>query len=101
MGHSTGGLTLTLWAARHPGLADALVLNSPWLELQLGPLGRQALAPLVDSAPGSIRGEPSQPSTSGSTRARRTRSARSRTATIARCGGPTGAFRRRPAGCPQ
>jgi alpha-beta hydrolase superfamily lysophospholipase len=48
MGHSTGGLTLTLWAARHPGFADALVLNSPWLELQLGPLGRQALAPLVD-----------------------------------------------------
>jgi len=48
VGHSTGGLTLTLWAARHPGRADALVLNSPWLELQLGPLGRQALAPLVD-----------------------------------------------------
>ena len=48
MGHSTGGLTLTLWADRHRGRADALVLNSPWLELQLGPLGRQALAPLVD-----------------------------------------------------
>lgn len=48
MGHSTGGLTLTLWAARHPGRAAALVLNSPWLELQIGPFGRQALAPLVD-----------------------------------------------------
>lgn len=48
VGHSTGGLTLTLWAARHQGRADALVLNSPWLELQLGPLGRQALAPLID-----------------------------------------------------
>ncbi|KTR95162.1 alpha/beta hydrolase [Microbacterium testaceum] len=48
-GHSTGGLTLTLWAARHPGVAAALVLNSPWLELQLGPLGRQALAPLVNA----------------------------------------------------
>lgn len=48
LGHSTGGLTLTLWAARHPGRADAVVLNSPWLELQLGALGRQALAPLVD-----------------------------------------------------
>lgn len=47
MGHSTGGLTATLWAARHPGALDALVLNSPWLELQLGTLGRQALAPLV------------------------------------------------------
>ncbi|MEX0153217.1 alpha/beta hydrolase [Microbacterium sp. LMI1-1-1.1] len=49
VGHSTGGLTLTLWAARHPGAADALILNSPWLELQLGPIGRQALAPLVNA----------------------------------------------------
>ena len=48
MGHSTGGLTMTLWAARHPGRAAALVLNSPWLELQLGAIGRQALAPLVE-----------------------------------------------------
>jgi alpha-beta hydrolase superfamily lysophospholipase len=47
MGHSTGGLTLTLWAARHPGEASAVVLNSPWLELQLGAVGRQAIAPLV------------------------------------------------------
>ena len=47
MGHSTGGLTLTLWAARHPGDVAALVLNSPWLELQLGAVGRQALAPIV------------------------------------------------------
>lgn len=49
MGHSTGGLTLSLWAARHPGRADALVLNAPWLELQIGALGRQALAPLVQA----------------------------------------------------
>ena len=48
MGHSTGGLTLTLWASRHPGRAAALVLNSPWLELQLGAIGRHALAPLVE-----------------------------------------------------
>ncbi len=47
LGHSTGGLTLTVWAARHPGVADALILNSPWLELQAGPWGREALAPLV------------------------------------------------------
>ena len=47
LGHSTGGLTLTLWSARNPGRAAALVLNSPWLELQLGALGRQAIAPLV------------------------------------------------------
>lgn len=47
LGHSTGGLTLTLWSARHPGRATALVLNSPWLELQVGAIGRQAIAPLV------------------------------------------------------
>lgn len=50
LGHSTGGLTLTLWAARHPRAASALVLNSPWLELQLGSFGRQAIAPLVRAA---------------------------------------------------
>lgn len=49
MGHSTGGLTLSLWAARHPGVAAALVLNSPWLELQTGALARQALAPIVQA----------------------------------------------------
>lgn len=49
LGHSTGGLTLTLWAARHPGVADALVLNSPWLELQTGPFARQALLPLIEA----------------------------------------------------
>ncbi|MCK6067229.1 MULTISPECIES: alpha/beta hydrolase [Microbacterium] len=49
LGHSTGGLTLTLWAARHRGRAAALVLNSPWLELQLGPIGRQALTPLINA----------------------------------------------------
>lgn len=48
MGHSTGGLTLSLWAARHPGVAAALVLNSPWLELQTGSIGRQAIAPLIE-----------------------------------------------------
>lgn len=49
MGHSTGGLTLSLWAARHPGVASAVVLNSPWLELQTGALARQALAPIVQA----------------------------------------------------
>lgn len=33
-GHSTGGLTATLWAHRHPGVLAGLILNSPWLELQ-------------------------------------------------------------------
>ncbi|HCS61986.1 MAG TPA: alpha/beta hydrolase [Microbacterium sp.] len=47
MGHSTGGLVLSLWASRHPDVADALILNSPWLELQLAPL-RAAIAPVVE-----------------------------------------------------
>lgn len=47
MGHSTGGLTLSLWASRYPGVASGVVLNSPWLELQTGAIGRQAIAPLV------------------------------------------------------
>ncbi|MFF2050358.1 alpha/beta hydrolase [Leifsonia sp. NPDC058194] len=48
LGHSTGGLTLSLWTQRHPGRAHALVLNSPWLEFQAGGPGRAALAPLID-----------------------------------------------------
>ncbi len=47
LGHSTGGLVLSLWASRHQGEADALILNSPWLELQLSAHGRQLVAPLV------------------------------------------------------
>ncbi|GAB3585967.1 alpha/beta hydrolase [Leifsonia lichenia] len=47
LGHSTGGLTLSLWADRHPGRAAALVLNSPWLEFQAHSAGRAALAPLI------------------------------------------------------
>lgn len=48
LGHSTGGLTLSLWADRHPGRADALILNSPWLEFQARSAGRAALTPLID-----------------------------------------------------
>lgn len=47
VGHSTGGLILSLWAARHPGRAAAIVLNSPWLEFQLSRVGREALTPVV------------------------------------------------------
>ena len=43
MAHSTGGLVAALWAHHHPGRADALVLNSPWLEFQTGNLGRRVL----------------------------------------------------------
>lgn len=48
LGHSTGGLVLSLWADRHRGEADALVLNSPWLDLQLGSALRAAMKPVVD-----------------------------------------------------
>lgn len=47
-GHSTGGLTLSLWADRHPGVASAIILNSPWLELQLGTRSRIAITPVAD-----------------------------------------------------
>ena len=48
LGHSTGGLVLSLWANRNPGVADALVLNSPWLDFQLGSTLRAALKPVVN-----------------------------------------------------
>ena len=38
MGHSTGGLTTALWAARHPGEITGLILNSPWLDMTGSPL---------------------------------------------------------------
>ena len=47
MGHSTGGLILSLWAARNPGVASAVILNSPWLEFQLSRFTRETIAPLV------------------------------------------------------
>ncbi len=46
-GHSTGGLVLSLWASRHPDVADAVILNSPWLEFQIAPL-RAAITPVVE-----------------------------------------------------
>jgi alpha-beta hydrolase superfamily lysophospholipase len=47
VGHSTGGLTLSLWASAHPGRAVAVILNSPWLEFQLSAVTRAAVAPMV------------------------------------------------------
>ncbi|QMU96191.1 alpha/beta hydrolase [Microbacterium esteraromaticum] len=46
LGHSTGGLILSLWASRHPRQVDAVILNAPWLEFQLG-AARAAIAPMV------------------------------------------------------
>ncbi|WP_460796743.1 alpha/beta hydrolase [Microbacterium sp. GXF0217] len=45
LGHSTGGLILSLWASRNPGRAAAVILNSPWLEFQFGI--RPAIAPVI------------------------------------------------------
>ena len=47
VGHSTGGLVLSLWVSRHPGWADGVVLNSPWLEFQTRNIGRRLLEPGV------------------------------------------------------
>lgn len=49
IGHSTGGLVTSLWAARRPGRVDALVLNSPWLDLQGSALVRAIGAPVIDA----------------------------------------------------
>ena len=48
LGHSTGGLTLSLWAARHPDAVAAVILNSPWLEFQLSASLRSAIQPVLD-----------------------------------------------------
>ncbi len=50
MGHSTGGLVAVLYADARPGTFKALVLNSPWLELQGNALLRPALKPMVGAA---------------------------------------------------
>ena len=46
--HSTGGLTASLYAHHHPGVFTALILNSPWLEMQGSWLVRNAAAGLLD-----------------------------------------------------
>lgn len=49
LGHSTGGLTLSLWAKRHPAMVDALILNSPWLEFQASEVGRAVVTPFIEA----------------------------------------------------
>ena len=50
LGHSTGGLIATLWAQhrRGRGLVDAVVLNSPWLDLRGSWFERTVLTWLLD-----------------------------------------------------
>ncbi|GII97727.1 alpha-beta hydrolase superfamily lysophospholipase [Sediminihabitans luteus] len=47
VGHSTGGLTGVLWAARNPGRLSALVLNSPWIEMQGSAVVRTISTPAI------------------------------------------------------
>ncbi len=49
IGHSTGGLTCSLWAHERPGRLTGLILNSPWLALQGSWLVRAIAAPLLAS----------------------------------------------------
>ncbi|MFC4616884.1 alpha/beta hydrolase [Cellulomonas algicola] len=43
LGHSTGGLVAALWANGRAGAVDAVVLNSPWLDLRGSWFERHAL----------------------------------------------------------
>jgi len=47
MAHSTGGLTASLWANRHPGRASGLVLVAPWLEMQGSTIARSLSMPII------------------------------------------------------
>lgn len=47
MGHSTGGLIGVLWAEHNPGEVCAIVLNSPWLELQGSAVLRNVSTPAI------------------------------------------------------
>lgn len=46
--HSTGGLIASLWVNRNPDAFSALILNSPWLEMQGSYLVRYATQGLVE-----------------------------------------------------
>lgn len=48
LAHSTGGLVTSLWVNRHPEAFDALILNSPWLEMQGSYLVRYAAQGVVE-----------------------------------------------------
>lgn len=50
LGHSTGGLVAALWADARPGRVDALVLNSPWFDLNASWLLRGPATRAIDVA---------------------------------------------------
>lgn len=47
LGHSTGGLIASLYAADHPGTFAGLILNSPWLDMWGPPALTSVLRPLL------------------------------------------------------
>lgn len=47
LAHSAGGLIAALWAVRRPWTVRGLILNSPWLEMHLGPVARRMIAPVA------------------------------------------------------
>lgn len=61
LAHSTGGLTAALWAQRHPGTVHALALNSPWLEMHLGPAARLLMEGPVKALAQRLQGRPILP----------------------------------------
>ncbi|MCG2797137.1 MAG: alpha/beta hydrolase [Cellulomonas sp.] len=48
LGHSAGGLVSALWADARPDVLDALVLNSPWLDLRGTWFDRTVLTAAID-----------------------------------------------------
>jgi len=54
MGHSTGGLISSLWAAANPDRISGLVLNSPWLDLQGSALFRTVGTPVIERLGSSL-----------------------------------------------
>ena len=58
LAHSTGGLTAALWAQRNPGTVRGLALNSPWLEMHLGPVTRTLAQVPVRLLAERLRGRP-------------------------------------------
>ena len=48
IGHSTGGLVTALWAAQNADRLEALILNSPWLDIQGAAIVRTLGSPVID-----------------------------------------------------
>lgn len=52
--HSTGGLIASLWANARPGALDALVLNSPWFDLNSTWFDRVVSSTVIDAVGGLV-----------------------------------------------